>query len=268
MGLNKSQNDSSAHGMGASGKKQHVCVYVTQNCFITVIPPIIETNWLVWLLVNIHLPKARFLKIHGRGLLVNVFLMVFFCSVKIRCRLNTDPRSHSSTCFYRRFCQLLLLLGVIKDGRSILGSRKAGIRRRSKGERHYQEFLVANFLGIEDHANAFRVILNILVRGINCRIILGSGVPNYRFENALNVDLIEVALRAPESSHGSLEGSRGVGNGIQEGADIGPSGGRKRPEATVPHSRSCQGRRGCQMWLQSLASGDESVAARDTKRQE
>jgi len=159
----------------------------------------------------------------SRGLLFDVFLVVLLGAVKIRCHLDRDKLSKCPFFLAGRLGQLLLLLGVAKDGRSVLGSRVPGITGVVDPEEVVQELLVGPLVAVEGHPDGLGVVLDVPIGGVLVgRIVRVPGgtprVADDRFDNALLA--IEIALRAPESSHGRLEGRVDVLGRWDEGTDL------------------------------------------------
>lgn len=149
--------------------------------------------------------------------------MVFLGAIKVRGHLDRHEFSQGALGFAGLLRQLLLLLGVYKNGRSVLRSRIPRVGRVMDPKEIVQELFIGPLVPVEGHPNGLGVVLDVPVGGVLvCRSVgvtrCASRVSNDRFDNALFS--IVIALRAPKSSHGRLEGRVDVLGGRNERADL------------------------------------------------
>jgi len=189
-----------------------------------------------WLANDVIFPAAaclpagsRFLRVsssflqavYPRNTLFHVFLVVFLRAVKIRCHLHGDVLAHLPTLLAGLLRQQLLFLRVHKDRRPVLGPSPAGIGRGVDPEEVVEEPFVGPLVPVEGHPDGLGVVLDVAVGRVLIRGVVGvprsaSRISNDRLDDALFA--IKVALRAPESSHGRLEGRVDVLGGRQDWA--------------------------------------------------
>lgn len=165
----------------------------------------------------------RYLIIDVGDLLFDVFLVVFLGPVKIRSLLDRHELSKGPELLAGMLDQLLLVLRVVKDGRTVLGSGPAGIGGCVHIEKELQHLLVRPFVLVESDPDGLGVVLDVPVRGVLRSGIVGiprsaPRIAHDRFDDALLA--IEIALRTPESSHSCLENCRGVLGGRNQGANL------------------------------------------------
>jgi len=146
--------------------------------------------------------------------------MILFGSVKIGRHFDRHLFSLFAVFFTGRFRDLFLLEGETKNGRSIL---RAETRRIMAVKKSVAELFVRPFGRIEDDADRFGVVLDVAVGGILVGGVVGvagnaSRITHHGFYNALL--RIEIALRAPKSSHGGLERVVDVFGRGQEGTNL------------------------------------------------
>ena len=156
-------------------------------------------------------------------LFFHVFLVVFLPTVKVRGLLDRHVLPECPALLAGRLGHLFLVLGVVENGRPVLGPRPAGVRRGVDRKKVVEHLLVGPLVLVVGDPDGLGVVLDVAVGRVLVRGGLGvpGGTPRVAddgFGDALLA--IEIALRTPESAHGRLEGGGGVlGNG-DEGADL------------------------------------------------
>lgn len=167
--------------------------------------------------------ESRLTPIHPRNLLFDVFLVVFLAAVKVRGLLNRDVLSQSTALLTGQLRQLLLIVGMYKDGRPVLSPSPARIGRGVDRKEILEELLVGPLVAIKRDPDRLGIVLDVPIGGVLVGRSVGiarraARVADDRFEDALLA--IVIALRTPESSHGRLEGRVDVLGRGQEWADF------------------------------------------------
>jgi len=135
--------------------------------------------------------------------------VVFLGAVKVRGHLHGHELARLPALLAGPLGEQLLLLRVDEDRRPVLGAGPAGIGRGMDPEKVLEEPLVRPLVSVEGHPDGFGVVLDVPVGRILIRGGLGvpGGAPRVTGDRLGYALLpIEIALRAPESSHGGLEG--------------------------------------------------------------